>query len=175
MRLPRPVSASSPISCFPPIADRHARVLILGSMPGKESLRAQQYYAHPRNAFWKIMGDLLGAKPELAYQARVGLLKVAGIAVWDVLASCTRAGSLDADIDPATLVVNDFDAFYRAHTHIRQVFFNGAMSEKCYLKHVSTTNQNIHCQRLPSTSPAHAGMSYAQKLAHWQTIISPTP
>lgn len=174
MLLPRPVSASSPIACFPPIADRQARVLILGSMPGKESLRARQYYAHPRNAFWPIMGDLLGAKPELAYRARVALLKAAGIAVWDVLASCTRASSLDADIDSASLVVNDFDTFYRAHSHITQVFFNGAMAEKFYLKHVATLNRAIHYQRLPSTSPAHAGMAYAQKLAHWQTIISPT-
>jgi len=175
MRLSRPVAASSPIACFPPIANRHARVLILGSMPGKASLRAQQYYAHPRNAFWPIMGDLLGAKPALAYPTRVALIKAAGIAVWDVLASCTRASSLDADIDPATLVVNDFDAFYRAHPHVTQVFFNGALAEKFYLKHVTPINRTIHYQRLPSTSPAHAGMAYAQKLAHWRTIVSPTP
>lgn len=166
-----PVYPSSPISCFLPIADQHARLLILGSMPGKESLRAQQYYAHPRNAFWQIMGDLLGAKPELAYQARLAVLKTSGVAVWDVLASCTRASSLDADIDPATLVVNDFAAFYLAHPHIKQVFFNGAMAEKFYRKHVSsTTLRHLHYHRLPSTSPAHAGMAYAQKLRHWQAI-----
>ena len=162
-----------PISCFPPIADRRARLLILGSMPGKESLRAHQYYAHPRNAFWLIMGELVGAKPELAYSRRVAILKNAGIAVWDVLATCTRSSSLDADIDPASLVVNDFAAFYRAHPHIAQVFFNGAMAEKFYLKHVSKQLENpTFCyQRLPSTSPAHAGMPYAQKLQHWQTAL----
>lgn len=171
-RILRPVTPDSSISCFPPIADRRARALILGSMPGKESLRARQYYAHPRNAFWMIMGDLLGAEPELAYKTRTTILKAAGIAVWDVLASCTRASSLDADIDPATLVVNDFAAFYRAHPHITQVFFNGAMAEKFYLKHVSfTAHPNVHFQRLPSTSPAHAGMPYAQKLHHWQAIM----
>jgi hypoxanthine-DNA glycosylase len=166
-----PVYPSSPISCFPPIADRHARLLILGSMPGKESLRAQQYYAHPRNAFWKIMGDLFGATPELAYKARVTLLKERGIAVWDVLASCTRSSSLDADIDLTSLVVNDFAAFYRIHRHITQIFFNGAMAEKFYAKHVSfAAHPKLHFRRLPSTSPAHAGMPYAQKLQYWRVI-----
>lgn len=170
-RILRPASSISPIACFPPIADKHARVLILGSMPGKESLRAQQYYAHPRNAFWQIMGDLFGATPELAYKARVALLKEKGIAVWDVLASCTRASSLDADIDPASLVVNNFAAFYRAHPCIARVFFNGAMAEKFYLKHVSfAAHPKLHFKRLPSTSPAHAGMVYAQKLQHWRVI-----
>lgn len=161
----------APISCFPPIANRRARVLILGTMPGKESLRAQQYYAHPRNAFWRIMGDLFGATPALAYAARIGILKAAGIAVWDVLAMCTRASSLDTDIDPTTMVVNDFAAFYRAHPHIERVFFNGAIAEKFYFKHVAPyVSRALHYQRLPSTSPAHAGMSYAQKLHHWQVI-----
>lgn len=170
-RILRPTPSISPIACFPPIADQHARVLILGSMPGKESLRAQQYYAHPRNAFWQIMSDLFGAAPGLAYKARVTLLKAAHIALWDVLASCTRASSLDADIDPASLVVNDFAAFYRTHPHIAQVFFNGAMAEKFYAKHISfAAHPKLHFQRLPSTSPAHAGMAYVQKLQHWQVI-----
>ena len=161
-----------PVSCFPPIADRHARVLILGSMPGKESLRAQQYYAHPRNAFWRIMGDLFGAAPELAYANRTRILQAAGIAVWDVLATCTRSSSLDTDIDPDTMEMNDFAAFYREHPHITQVFFNGAMAEKFYFKHIgSNISANLHYQRLPSTSPAHAGMPYTQKLHHWRAIM----
>ena len=167
-----PDTPISPVSCFPPIADRHARVLILGSMPGKESLRAQQYYAHPRNAFWRIMGDLIGATPDLAYADRTSLLKDAGIAVWDVLASCTRSSSLDADIDPDTMEMNDFATFYRKHPHLTQVFFNGAMAEKFYFKHIgSNLSANLQYQRLPSTSPAHAGMPYAQKLYHWQAIM----
>lgn len=117
------------------------------------------------------MGDLFGATAQLAYATRVAILKRAGVAVWDVLASCTRATSLDTDIDPATLEVNDFAAFYRSHPHITQVFFNGAMAEKFYFKHLSlSSSQPIHYQRLPSTSPAHAGMSYAQKLQHWCVI-----
>jgi len=120
------------------------------------------------------MGDLFGATPQLAYAARVAILKRAGVAVWDVLASCTRTTSLDTDIDPATLEVNDFATFYRAHPRITQVFFNGAMAEKFYFKHIPLSlGRPIHYQRLPSTSPAHAGMPYAQKLQHW-CIISAT-
>ena len=165
-------STISPVACFPPIADRHARVLILGSMPGKESLRAEQYYAHPRNAFWPIMGDLVGATPALAYAERIRFLKNAGIAVWDVLASCTRSSSLDADIDTATMEMNDFVSFYRSHPQIVQVFFNGALAEKFYFKHIGADlYPELQYQRLPSTSPAHAGMPYAQKLHHWRSIL----
>lgn len=161
-----------PLLSFPPLADRRARVLILGTMPGKESLRAAQYYAHPRNAFWKIMGDLVGAGLELAYDARVQKLKAANIAVWDVLASCMRASSLDSDIDTGTMVVNDFDVFYRAHPAITDVFFNGAIAEKFYRLHVQARHhsQTLNCLRLPSTSPAYAGMRYAQKLEAWAAV-----
>lgn len=161
-----------PVACFPPIADPRARVLILGSMPGRESLRAQQYYAHPRNVFWRIMGDLSGATPTLAYADRIRILKSSGIAVWDVLASCTRSSSLDADIDSATVEMNDFEAFYSRHRHITQVFFNGAMAEKFYFKHIpSHLSLDLQYQRLPSTSPAHAGMPYLEKLNHWRVIM----
>lgn len=170
-RILRPAAFLPTLSCFPPIADKHARVLILGSMPGKESLRAYQYYAHPRNAFWPIMGELFGAKPALAYETRVALLKKAGVAVWDVLETCTRSSSLDADIDTATMVVNDFAGFYRTHPDIEQVVFNGALAEKFYIKHVSfAAHPHIHFQRLPSTSPAHASMPYANKLNAWRVI-----
>ena len=157
---------------FPPIADSRARVLILGTMPGKESLRAAQYYAHPRNAFWKIMGELVGAGLELPYDMRVRKLKAAGIAVWDVLASCVRASSLDADIDADTMVVSDFESFYNAHPKITDVFFNGAIAEKFYRIHTQSRHLHraLNYQRLPSTSPAHAGMRYAQKLQAWQAV-----
>ena len=160
-----------PILSFPPTADPDARVLILGSMPGKESLRAMQYYAHPRNAFWRIMGTLMGAGLDIAYEARANKLKAAGIAVWDVLASCVREGSLDADIEVDTLVMNDFDSFYHAHPNITHVFFNGAIAEKFYRKHIQSQPPALNYQRLPSTSPAHAGMRYAQKLQTWEAVI----
>ena len=168
------LAAASPILSFPPIAEPQARVLILGTMPGKESLRAVQYYAHPRNAFWKIMGDLVGAGHDLAYDARVHKLNAAKIAVWDVLASCTRESSLDSDIEVDTMIVNDFDAFYRAHPAITEVFFNGAIAEKFYRLHVQPHHQHraLNYLRLPSTSPAYAGMRYAQKLEAWSAVVN---
>ncbi|MDO8208570.1 MAG: DNA-deoxyinosine glycosylase, partial [Gallionella sp.] len=159
----------SPIHCFPPIEDANARVLILGSIPGKESLRLGQYYAHKRNTFWTIMGKLIGAAPELPYESRTRILKSAGIALWDVLASCRRSSSMDSDIEEAT--PNDFHSFFLAHPHITHVYFNGAMAEKCYQKHVQLETLPLHYQRLPSTSPAHAAMPYVQKLQAWQVVM----
>ena len=114
---------------FPPVAAPGARVLILGSMPGQASLRAAEYYAHERNAFWRIMGDLLGAGLDLPYAQRLEKLTAAGVALWDVIAACERAGSLDADIVGHSVVPNDFAAFFAAHRSIARVFFNGAAAE----------------------------------------------
>ena len=169
------------IRSFPPIEDGAANILILGSMPGKESLRAGQYYAHPRNAFWTIMGDLVGAAPALPYEARTRILKSAGIALWDVLASCTRHGSMDADIDADSVCANDFASFFAKHPHITHIFFNGSMAEQCFHRHVRPLLEPIpgqrplHYQRLPSTSPAHASMSYRQKLKAWKVILQCIP
>ena len=163
----------SQVHSFPPIADAQARVLILGSMPGKLSLQAQQYYAHPSNAFWPILGDLVGAHADLSYQARTQVLKANSIALWDVLKSCTREGSLDSDIDDASIIANDFASFHRAHPDIAYVFFNGAKAEACYRKHVLPSHSmaaQLHYQRLPSTSPAHASLTRAQKLKAWEIV-----
>ncbi len=163
------------VRSFAPIADMSARVLILGSMPGIESLRAQQYYGHPRNSFWRIMGDLIGASPELAYAARTRHLKKAGIAVWDVLAACAREGSLDAAIDERSIIVNDLVSFLAQHPHIRHVFFNGATAERCFRVHVQPALEagTLKLVRLPSTSPAHAARSYTDKLRAWRAILLP--
>ncbi|MGC2049167.1 MAG: DNA-deoxyinosine glycosylase [Gallionella sp.] len=169
------------IRSFPPIADPTAKVLILGSMPGKESLRAGQYYAHPRNAFWTIMGELVGASPALPYQARAQKLKTAGIVLWDVLASCTRHSSMDADIDAASICPNDFSSFLKKHPNITNVFFNGSMAEKCFRIYVQPMlesqpgQHSLHYQRLPSTSPAYASMTYEQKLKAWKVILQFSP
>lgn len=159
------------IHSFAPIEDSTASVLILGSMPGKESLRAGQYYAHSRNAFWPIMGDLVGAKPALPYEARAQLLKANGIALWDVLASCTRHSSADSDIDAA--FPNDFETFFLSHPGITHVFFNGAIAEIYFHKLVQKLPEScrLQYQRLPSTSPANASMSYNQKLDAWKAIM----
>lgn len=162
------------IQSFPPIENPTATILILGSMPGKESLRAKQYYAHPRNAFWPIMGELIGAPPALPYEARIRKLKSAGIALWDVLASCKRRSSMDADIDTDSICANNFASFLRAHPHVTHVFFNGTMAEQCFHKYVRRMPEDrpLHYLRLPSTSPANASMSYEQKLAAWRVILS---
>lgn len=160
------------LHCFQPIVDRASTVLILGSMPGQASLAAGEYYAHPRNAFWTIMGELVGAYPRLAYMERVGILRTSGIALWDVLASCTRTGSLDSNIRQDTAIINDFGSLFMIHPGITRVFFNGAKAEQYFLKHVHPALEpdRLQYRRLPSTSPANAGISYREKLLAWQSV-----
>ncbi len=159
---------------FPPLAAPDARILILGSMPGLASLAAGQYYAHPRNAFWPIMGALLGFSLGLDYPTRVAALHQAGIAVWDVLYSCRRQGSLDSAIEDDTLVANDLAGFLAGHPTIRHIFFNGAKAESCFRRHIKLAwpEREMAFTRLPSTSPAHAGRSFEQKLAAWRTVAN---
>ncbi|WP_265945022.1 DNA-deoxyinosine glycosylase [Dechloromonas sp. A34] len=161
--------------CFDFVARDDARILILGSMPGKASLAAQEYYAYKHNAFWRIMGDLLGAGPELPYAQRLARLKAAGVALWDVMAVCERASSLDADIVGASIRANDFPAFFAAHPGIRHVFFNGGAAEASFRRLVlpALAAHDLALTRLPSTSPAHAACSYAEKLAAWSAIVAP--
>src|SRR5689334_12670974 len=159
---------------FPPLARADARVLILGSMPGAESLKRQQYYAHPANAFWPIMGELFGAGADLPYGKRVERLLARKVAVWDVLETCERPGSLDGSIVRDSEVPNDFDAFFRRHPSIRVVFFNGAKSENVFRTRVRAglgpRADALRFVRLPSTSPAHAGLSRAAKLKAWRRL-----
>lgn len=157
---------------LPPVASPDARVLILGSMPGQASLTAARYYAHERNAFWRIMGDLVGALPSLPYEARLACLQAAGIALWDVIGSCERYGSLDADIVAGSVQVNDFAGFFAAHPRIEHIYFNGTAAENTFHRHVlPVLGERLPPQhRLPSTSPAHAARGYAEKLAAWSVI-----
>lgn len=160
--------------CFPPVVAADARLLILGSMPGQASLCAHQYYAHERNAFWRIMGDLFAAGPDLPYAQRLEKLQAAGVALWDVMAACERPGSLDADIVAASVQANDFAAFFAVNRRISHVFFNGAAAETAFRRLVLPTLDagGLVLQRLPSTSPAHAALAYDKKLAIWSQIIS---
>lgn len=162
------------VKSFKPISAPDAEVLILGSMPGVKSLEAGRYYAHPQNAFWRIVTELLGLPAVSSYEERVRALKAARIAVWDVLKSCEREGSLDSAIEEGTLIANDFRRFFREHPAIRQVFFNGAKAEACFKRHVEQGKggfSSMRYVRLPSTSPAHAGMPYAAKRKAWRAIL----
>jgi TDG/mug DNA glycosylase family protein len=165
---------SAVCTSFPPIAAADARVLVLGTMPSIASLAKRQYYGHPQNAFWRIMGRLFGAGPEVPYEERKAILCDAGVAVWDVLAECDRPGSLDNSIRRESEVVNDFPEFYRGHPQIRTVFFNGQKSESLFRRHamadLAAIVGPIEFVRLPSTSPAHAGRSFAEKLSAWQAV-----
>jgi len=161
----------STLYSFPPLANADSRMLILGSMPGKASLAAQQYYAHPRNAFWKIMASLFQFSEQAEYATRVHALLKANIAVWDVLHSCERPGSLDSSIVEDSIVANDFAHFFRHHRQIKQVFFNGGKAESAFKKYVLPTLPRNHSPtflRLPSTSPAHAALSFEKKLMAWR-------
>jgi double-stranded uracil-DNA glycosylase len=159
---------------FPPIASETARVLILGTMPGKVSLRERQYYAHPQNAFWRIVGGILGFDPAMPYEARVALVQSSGIAVWDVLKSCIRPSSMDSAIDASSAVPNDFATFLAEHPLIRRICFNGATAQALFMKHVRhslMTQSDMEYVRLPSTSPANASLSYSEKARAWQAIV----
>lgn len=160
------------IHSFAPVENANASVLILGSMPGGASLRAAEYYAHPRNYFWRVMGALISLDPESPYEQRIHALKSAHIAVWDVLHSCTREGSLDANIDTASQAANDFQAFFTLHLNITHVFFNGNAAEQIYRRNVLPVLkvQHIEYLRLPSTSPANASIPFERKLEAWRTV-----
>jgi hypoxanthine-DNA glycosylase len=164
------------IASFPPIASACATVLILGSMPGAASLHAGQYYAHERNAFWPIICEWLGIPHATPYESRVRAVSEARLAVWDVLASCIRHGSADAEIDPNTMAAHDFNAFFDVHCDIRHVCFNGSKAADCFRKLILPT---LNCptfefQRLPSTSPAYAAMPFTRKRDLWHAILSKT-
>lgn len=163
------------VTGFPPIADNNAVILILGSMPSIKSLQAEQYYAHPRNSFWFIMTKLFASKPDLDYEQRKALLLQNRIALWDVLNTCQRKGSLDSSINNETTIVNDFNKFFAEHPLIKAVYFNGTRAQQEYNKHVLAMIDEkftaIEYMRLPSTSPAMASLNREQKLQQWKVIL----
>ena len=164
---------------LPPIIDNRARVLVLGSMPGTASLQQRQYYAHPRNLFWRITGELLGFGTDWTdtdYPTRTSALRAAGIGLWDVLHACDRRGSLDAAIERDSMASNDFGALLTEYPDIAKVFFNGAKAAQIFRRLVLPVSdewvrRDITLHRLPSTSPANASISYHAKLAAWRAII----
>ncbi|WP_114418249.1 DNA-deoxyinosine glycosylase [Marinospirillum perlucidum] len=164
-----------PINSFPPVEPQQAKILILGSMPGKASLAVQGYYAHPRNAFWPILAELLGFSRDLDYASRLEVLKKNGIGLWDVMASCIRATSLDADIVETSIQANDFSGWFQRHPQTQAVFCNGGKAYQSYqrrvLPHLPETYRQCPLVQLPSTSPAHASLKFDAKLAAWRQLL----
>ncbi len=157
---------------FPPIESSGARILILGSLPGQASIDAQQYYAHPRNAFWSIMQGLVGAEGD--YDERCRRLAASGIAVWDVLQQSVRPGSLDSSIRVETARANDFGQFFEKHQKLQIIGFNGRKAQDLFNRLVTTAlPRTATTALLPSTSPAHASMTAAAKLEAWRGILDP--
>ena len=176
MRSPTTKAADSVLKqAFPPILGPAPQLLILGSMPGEASLRIGQYYGHGRNAFWPIVGALLGLAPTADYAARRAALIAHGIALWDVIAACERQGSLDSAIRPETIRVNDFAALFDTCPSIGGIVFNGGTAEREYHRRVLPVlperHRHIQRVRLPSTSPAYAGMRFEAKLDAWRVIL----
>ncbi|VFR23478.1 G:T/U mismatch-specific uracil/thymine DNA-glycosylase [plant metagenome] len=167
--------ADALVQGFPPAASGQARILILGSMPGVASLNAGQYYAHPRNAFWFIMADLLGLDAAAPYAQRVAQANARGVALWDVVHRCVRPGSLDARIARDSVEPNDFAGFYARHPGLRVIGFNGGAAATLYQRHVAARVQAPAGARLcvlPSTSPAHAALRPEAKLAAWREALA---
>lgn len=160
-----------PLTGLAALSPPQARVLLLGSMPGAASLAQQQYYAHPRNLFWPIMAELAGFSAHLPYPEKVLALNTSGIALWDVIASCQRAGSLDSAIRDEQ--VNDFAGFFAKQPNLAAIGFNGGkawQSFKRYVLPLQLVPAAIKLIVLPSTSPAHAALGFNEKLQQWQQL-----
>lgn len=148
---------------FEPIYTPQARILIVGSMPSVKSLEQAQYYAHPRNAFWRILFDIFSEPPTLDYKRKKALIREHGLALWDAAAICEREGSLDSDMHD--VVYNDFSTLYEVCTDIRTVLCNGATAYSLFLKSGYAGERRV--VRMPSTSPAYT-LPYEKKLALWK-------
>jgi hypoxanthine-DNA glycosylase len=158
---------------FPPVSRRDASILILGSLPGQRSIDAGQYYAHPRNAFWRIVEDLFDVPAKLAYGERTAELCNRGVALWDVLQSSRRPGSLDSAIVVNSAQINDFNKFFSSHPKLKLVCFNGSTAARLFMRMVlPTLAKHPPTLCLPSTSAAYAAMPYEQKRHHWRRILA---
>lgn len=158
-----------------PVWRADARVLVLGSMPGVRSLEVRHYYAHPRNAFWSIIEAALGVPADAPYLQRLDGLIESGVALWDVIGSCRRRGSLDQRIEAESIEPNDLGGLLRCCPGVRRIAFNGAAAEAAFRRHVlpvlDADLARIERHRLPSTSPAHAAMGRADKIAAWRPVL----
>lgn len=154
---------------FPPLSNSDARILLLGTMPSEQSLAKNEYYGNHRNAFWKILFCVFKTPFATDYEKKKSLLLENKIALWDVLDSCVRDGSLDSAIEQE--VPNNFDTFFKQHPNIKHIYFNGQKAATYFKKHMELEH---HCTLtiLPSTSPAHAGKTFEAKCKEWRIIQS---
>lgn len=141
-------------------------------MPSARSLAAGEYYAHPQNAFWRLLAEVLQTPPPAGYAAQKAMAARAGIAVWDVLAACRRTGSMDSAIDAESEKANDIAALLARRPKIAAVALNGGRAKKCFARHIQLP-ENLPPPRmlfLPSSSPANARMRFSEKAAAWMQI-----
>jgi hypoxanthine-DNA glycosylase len=146
-----------------------AKILILGSMPGERSLQLKQYYGHSMNQFWHVLQEIFGASEPRNYQSKKALLRDHGIAVWDVVKNCHRSGSSDLSIRKAK--ANDISGFLTKHPSIRHILLNGRTAEKYFVRFFGR-RVSLPYAYVPSTSPAHAGLSFKIKLRLWKKAFA---
>ncbi|UBM61554.1 DNA-deoxyinosine glycosylase [Candidatus Sulfidibacterium hydrothermale] len=159
------------IESFKPIVGKNPKVLILGTMPGKDSLRLNEYYANSRNVFWKIIYELHNSEIQYDYESKTEFLKQNGISIWDVCHKANRESSLDSDIKNE--VPNELNDFLKANPSIKIIAFNGQKAEKLYDKYFERFD-GINYMTLLSTSPANASYSFQEKIDNWNKIIKPS-
>ncbi len=158
------------IFSFPPVTGEQPKILILGTIPGKESLRKREYYGHPRNSFWEILSFITGiAYDKNNYSSKTALIKLANLALWDVCGRAMRKTSLDSDIKNE--VPNPLDTFIISHPTIKAVFFNGKTAAKLYNRYFER-NPFIQYEILLSTSPANASYSITRKRENWESAFN---
>lgn len=150
-----------------PISNKNSKILILGSMPGAESLRKQEYYGNPRNLFWKLLAEVTGVEAPYGYTEKQNYLRCHGIALWDMCAVCVRPGSLDSNITEE--IPNDIRSFLVSHPYIKTIACNGGKAYKLFQKYVGDLH-NIKILRLPSSSPANASITWEKKVESWRKI-----
>jgi hypoxanthine-DNA glycosylase len=159
------------VSSFPYLANSESNQIILGSMPGIESIRLQQYYAHPRNQFWPIIYALHDSVPSMDYEERTAFILSKQIALWDVVSHCERIGSLDTDIKNP--IMNDFIHLFSEFPNIRTLYFNGGKAYDLFLRFAAPNLllKGYSYHKLPSSSPAYT-LSFENKLNKWKNILT---
>lgn len=163
----------SRIESFALQAGADPRVLVLGSIPGVASLQAVQYYAHPRNAFWPIMADYFSFESDAEYDTRLQILREQGVALWDVLQSCVRSGSLDSAIEAGSIAANPIEEWLAEQPQVKLILLNGGKAAEEFRRRFPNLMQSesLTVLKMPSTSPAYAAMRFEAKAKHWHAAL----